>query len=378
MKNTNHWNKIIIRFLIIKICTPIVCGPLTDRIPQLTLEEKIGQLIMTSIITKSNTSDLIDDPSFFITEINVGGILFYNWANDLSSPKAVSELTSFLQEYAKKGKKIPLIFGIDQEGGPVTRLKNNFFYPPSNYEIGSTGNVKIAEHNAQKAGTDLKNGGIHINFAPVVDIQNQDKVGYISQRSFGTDQQKVTVFARAAIAGYHAAGVATTIKHFPGHGSAFIDSHIDLPIITLSKNELFEHDLYPFKQLAGETDLIMTGHLLIPALDPDYCATFSKKILSILREDLHFNGIIISDSLGMKGALKNIPSLEEAALSAFLAGCDLLIIVKEQGKSTHDDIKKIQTTFINAFHNHKISEERINESLFRILSLKEKYIILNY
>lgn len=356
---------------------PIICGPLTDRIPQLTLEEKIGQLIMTSIITKDNALDGIDDPSFFITQMNVGGILFYNWSNDLSSLKTVSELTSFLQTYAKNDKKIPLIFGIDQEGGPVTRLKSTFFHPPSNYEVGNTDNPSIAEHNAQKAGTDLKNCGIHINFAPVVDMQNKHKVGYISQRSFGTDPQKVTAFARAAIAGYHAAGVATTIKHFPGHGSALVDSHLDLPVITLSKNELFEHDLYPFMHLADETDLIMTGHLLIPALDPNFCATFSQKILSILREDLHFNGIIISDSLGMEGALKNISSLEEAALQAFLAGCDLLIIVRGQGKSTQDDIKKIQATFINAFHNQIISQKRLDESLFRILSLKEKYVFSN-
>lgn len=345
--------------------------PLED----LTLEEKVGQIL----IGYFNGETVNADAKTLIENTHIGGMLYYNWANGLTSPEQVSQLSSDLQAIAK----IPLFIAIDQEGGLVSRLTKGFTVFPGNRALGVTGDSQLAEESAFATGQELQNVGINMNLAPVVDINNNPYNPILSIRCFGDSPEIVTSFARRALIGYHRAGIITSLKHFPGHGDVTINSHEGLPILKKSKEQLRLKEFIPFASLAQETDTIMTGHLMLPSIDPNYCATLSKIILDIPRKEMGFEGLILSDSLIMEGLLKNGLSIEETAIQAFNAGCDVLILGGKQMLGTTigyeltvKDIQNIHLSLLEAVKNGRISETRLNESVERILALKTKYGIL--
>lgn len=332
------------------------------------LEEKVGQMMMVCFRGESANENAKE----LIQEVGVGGIIYYTWANELSSPKQVQHLSESLQALAK----IPLFIATDQEGGRVARLKEGFTLSPGNQAIAATGNPHIAYDYAFVMGQEMKAVGINMNLAPVVDVNVNPKNPVIGERSFSDSPEIVAIFGKEALNGYHRAGVMTTLKHFPGHGDVETDSHTDLPIVNKPLHELEQIELFPFAVLAKDTDAIMTAHILVPSMDEENCATLSKKILSYLRETTGFKGLIVADSLTMQGVLKQCNSLEEATLRAINAGCDLLLfggkllIGQENKETSPDDIKRIHTLIVEAVKNGLISEERINESVERILQLK--------
>ena len=344
-------------------------------ITQLTLEEKVGQIL----IAHFNGATLNADAKTLIEDIHAGGILYYNWANHLASPKQILQLSSDLQKLAK----IPLFISIDQEGGLVSRLTKGFTVFPGNKALGITSIPLLAEKCAFAIGQEMHSVGINMNFAPVVDINNNPRNPVIGIRSFGSSAETVISFARETLNGYHKAGVITSLKHFPGHGDTSIDSHEALPIIKKTKEELQCNEFLPFSSLATQADTIMTAHVMIPSIDPKYCATLSKTILDILRHEMNFNGVILSDSLIMEGLLKNGSSIEEIAIQAFNAGCDMLILGGKQLIGTRlnyeltlKDIQKIHKSLVQAVKSGCISETRLNESVERILTLKAKYSLM--
>lgn len=184
----------------------------------------------------------------------------------------------------------------------------------------------------------------------------------------------------SALQGYREAGIVAALKHFPGHGDASVDSHEAVPLIPKNRDELDRCELLPFRELAGEADAILTAHLMFPALDPDHCATFSKKIMEgVLREEFNFQGVIMTDSLAMQGILSQCSSLEEAVLKSLEAGHDLILLGGKQLLATQngleftiDDVERLCKFLVEAVKTGRLSERRVDEAVTRILRLKEK------
>lgn len=343
----------------------------------MSLEEKIGQLLMVHF----NGEEVNEEAKTLIQDLHVGSIIYYNWANGLHSPEQVCQLSSGIQKLAEQNRMgIPLLIAIDQEGGLVARLTRGFTIFPGNKALGMSGDTMLAEQSCTAIGKELRAVGINMNLSPVTDINNNQKNPVIGIRSFGETPEIVLSFAKKALQGYRQAAVISTLKHFPGHGDVELDSHADLPFLNKSTQQLKEFELLPFAELAKEADAVMTAHIIVPAWDSKNCATLSKKCLDVLRNDLGFEGVILTDSLVMEGLLKNCASIDDAAIRALDAGCDLLILGGKQLTGAHasleltiTDVKRIHEALTNAVKTERISEERLNQAVDRVLKLKQKY-----
>lgn len=344
----------------------------------LSLEEKVGQLLMVHV--RGETPG--DDARVLIQEIKVGGIIYYSWANGLDKPEQVQMLSAGLQDLAKENPRaFPLLIAADQEGGIVARLGAGFTKFPGNKALGETKDPNLSELVARAMGEELKAVGINMNLAPVVDVNSNPRNPIIGIRAFGEDPETVTAFGESALKGYKSTNVIATLKHFPGHGDVEVDSHEDLPVILKTKEELQAVELLPFKNLAGLADVIMTAHILVPAFDPKNCSTLSEKTLNYLRETIGFKGVIIADSLVMQGVLKQCGTVDEAAIKALQAGCDILLLggrlligENSQVELTVVDIRRVHKAIVEAVKSGRVSEERVDEAVQRILDLKKRYL----
>lgn len=343
----------------------------------LTLEEKVGQLLMVHFHGRETN----EDARYLIQGLHVGGIIYYQWANDLSHPLQVQKLSHGLQLLAQEASQaIPLLIAIDQEGGRVSRLKQGFTVFPGNYALGQTGEWSWGEESAWMVGQELRAVGISLNLAPVVDIYTQPANPIIGIRAFSSSPSEVARWGSCALRGYKRAGLIAALKHFPGHGDVKVDSHEALPIVNKKREVLEQVELYPFRSLAPQADVIMTAHLLVPALDTQ-CVTFSRKVVhDLLRKDFNFQGVIMTDSLAMEGILSQCSSLEEAVLKSLEAGHDLVLLGGKQLLASQnglefgvDDVRRVHRFLVNAVRQGHLSEDRLNESVARILALKQKY-----
>jgi len=283
----------------------------------------------------------------------------------------------------KIGKKI---VAVDQEGGGrATRLKGEGFLKlPAAREIGENEAYLLAK----TMGEQMREVGITFNLAPVVDLDSNPQNPVIGARSFGSDPDRVIAVAEKMLAGYRDAGVAVCLKHFPGHGDTTQDSHLHLSRIDKTVEELQKGELKPFRALAEKADAIMTAHILVPALDPDNPATCSEKILTgLLRREWRYEGVVVSDSLTMRAVApdqqsfeKTVASVSEAAVRAFNAGCDLLILGRiEWADFTPTPEQEarfpslIFQNFSRAVEEGRISQERLRASRLRIENLRSHY-----
>ena len=352
----------------------IFCGLLAltsisiqHQMENMTIEQKVGQVIISHVHAKEVNADAKK-----LVDLGIGGVIYYNWANGLDSLNQVRNLSSGLQEIAK----IPLFIAIDQEGGIVERLQNGFTRWPGNRALGETNDVRLAYKAAYCIGKELLSAGINVNFAPVVDVNSNPNNPVIGVRSFGKDPQKVTDFGLKAVEGFEGVGIIPCLKHAPGHGDTGKDSHIDLPVIYKTLEEMKAVELYPFTYIRSK--MVMTAHILIPAIDPDNCSTLSKKTLDLYRKETGFGGVIISDSLVMEGVLKGAKNVDEVAIKAFNAGCDILLLGGSQLHGTKtfelsvEDIEHVQRSMVNAVEVGEICSERLDEAVRRILNLKSQ------
>ncbi|MDR2539854.1 MAG: beta-N-acetylhexosaminidase [Chlamydiales bacterium] len=351
----------------------IFIGLISHAYSEMSLEEKVGQLLMVHF----HGEEAHQEAKTLIQDLHVGGVIYYNWCNGLVSASQISHLSTGLQKLAKT----PLFIAVDQEGGLVNRLKQGFTLFPGNLALAKTRQPELAEESAFAIGQELLSVGINMNLAPVVDINNNPYNPIIGIRSFASSADQVILFAKHALEGFHRAGMITCLKHFPGHGDVMVDSHQGLPIIKKTKEQLDKLELLPFYQLAGQADSIMTAHLLLPALDSKNCATLSKNILTnLLREEMGFQGVIISDSLVMQGFLNNGYSIEEAAIRSINAGCDLLILGGKQLNAhsslelNREKIQNIHQALLQAVQTGIIAQKRLEEALERILTLKSRIV----
>jgi beta-glucosidase-like glycosyl hydrolase/CubicO group peptidase (beta-lactamase class C family) len=320
----------------------------------MTIDEKIGQLFMVQAYSNKDEkhSRLIEN---FIKKYHIGGLIFMR-----GTPKKQAILNNKYQSISK----IPLLIGFDGEWGLNMRLKNTYRFP-WNMTLGAIQNNKLIEDFGKQVAKHCKRLGIHINFAPVVDININPKNPIIGNRSFGEKRENVTKKAMAFIKGMQDQHVLANAKHFPGHGDTASDSHKALPILDFSFERLDSIELYPYKQLIkSNLTSVMVAHLSVKALEPneELPTSLSYRVITrLLKEKLNFKGLILTDALNMKGA-SNYAKPGEIDLVAFIAGNDMLLIPENVPVA----IAKIK----NALDEKIISEGRLNHSVRKILKAK--------
>jgi beta-N-acetylhexosaminidase len=342
------------------------------------LKDRIAQAIMMGLdgpVPSSEEKSLIEQ--------GIGGVILFE--RNCRHPAQIVALVKELQEIAsKKGPGIPLSIAIDQEHGPVTRIKEGITPFPSAGNMGKMGESDLVRRSARIIGRELALMGITMNLAPVADLLLHPQNRVIGKRSYGRDPQIVGTMVAAAIEGLQAAGVAACAKHFPGHGATATDSHKDLPTLERSREELEKAELIPFRMaVRAEVAAIMPGHLLCPAFDPKLPATLSSLILQgLLRDDLGFEGSVLSDDLAM-GALNQWGSIEERGVAAMKAGIDFLLVAnptpsfrfygKRDPTKWEGTVQGLLAALKKGLASGAISKERAEEALARIKQLKQRY-----
>ena len=317
--------------------------------------EKLGQMVMIGI----QGTKVDDDSLYMLNQYHMGGVILFD--RNMDSPEQVKQLTSDLQ--AQSNEKVPLFIGIDEEGGDVVRMAEKLTPPPSQKEIGATGDIEQAKTWAIKTAKSLKDMGINVNFAPVADVGSNDK------RSYSTDTNTVIDFVRAATKGYQQENIIYSLKHFPGIGKGKVDSHVDSSNIDVVKEVLMTEDILPFKTIIDENEpndyFILVSHLKYPALDEEYPASLSSKIMTdLLRNELGYKGIIITDDMEM-GAVANHNDFRSIGVKSIKAGADIVLVCHE-----YEHQQEVYLGLLDAVNSGEISQERIDGSVKRIIKVK--------
>lgn len=334
--------------------------PIDDKINSMTLDEKIGQMIITGF----NGSEYNDDMDRLINEYKVGGVILF--ARNIEDSNQMIELTRALQE---NNNNIPLFISIDEEGGRVSRLPDDIEKFPAAFDIGLINNDQTAYENGKEIGYTLKRLGINLDYAPVLDIYSNENNTVIGDRAFSKEESIVSTMGIATMEGIEDADIIPVVKHFPGHGDTEVDSHYGLPIVYKTLEELRNFEFIPFvKAIESGCDVIMVSHIILNEVDSSNPASLSKIVISdLLRKDLEFDKVVITDDMSM-GAITSIMSIEEACIKSIEAGCDILLL-----GNAYEEIEQVINSIKLKLYNGEISEEQINKSVKRILELKKKY-----
>ncbi|WP_246187927.1 beta-N-acetylhexosaminidase [Paenibacillus tengchongensis] len=337
-------------------------SPAEAELAAMTLEQKIGQMLLAGI----DGTELDKEARSMIADDQVGGIILY--ADNISNLQGMVSLINELKS-SNRDHPAPLWISVDQEGGKVSRLPKEYAAFPESGTVGSTGDSEAAGTMGRLLAKAVKSAGFNMNFAPVLDIASNPDNPIIGTRSFGSTAQLVAAMGIAEMKGIAAEGVVPVVKHFPGHGDTSVDSHLELPVVDKSREELAELEWRPFAAAVEEqADAVMIAHILFPQLDPDRPASLSERIISdLLRREMGFQGVVITDDLTMGAITKNY-TLAAAAVDTVLAGSDILLVAHE-----YDNERAVREALLNAVKNGTITEERIDESVLRILALKNKY-----
>lgn len=324
-----------------------------------SFQDNIGQCLMVGIPQPT----LDTETHRILADLQPGGIILFQ--RNYTDPNALQALCADI--HALTPERPPLI-ALDAEGGRVHRLSPPFTHFPPALQVGQTGSPQLAHEVGVALGRELRSVGIDIDFAPVLDVYSNPDNTVIGDRAFSSDPQRVTEFGCALAAGLRAAGVLPCGKHFPGHGATMIDSHDDLPYDERNRTTLEELDLIPFQAaIAQEIELLMTAHVVYPALDPQQPASLSPIIMNdLLRKRLGFQGVIVSDDLEM-GAIVRHSSVAAAAVQALSAGADLLLVCQslERALSARDACRR-------ALQQGVLTEERVTEAQRRVERLKQR------
>lgn len=361
-------------FLLTLYCAHAQNDPLlvSDRVAQqrwverqyneMSLDEKLGQLFMVSVAS-SQDKVATDRITSLIKEHKIGGVIF-----STGGPVRQAKLTNKYQA----ASKTPLMVGMDAEWGLAMRLDSTYAFP-WNMTLGAIQDNAIVEKVGRQIGKHAKRMGVHINFAPDIDINVNPQNPIIGNRSFGEDRDNVTQKGMAFMKGMESAGVLSCGKHFPGHGDTATDSHHALPVINFSRKRLDSVELYPYKQLINEgLSSVMIAHLEVPALElkKELPSSLSEQIVTgILKEEMGFKGLVFTDALNMKGVTEGRKN-GNAELKAFLAGNDMLLMPTE--------IEKAKEKLTKAYEKGTITEERLAESVKKILRAKYKVGLHRY
>ena len=350
------------------------------RLQNMTLREKVGQLFLVrpDALDASQTDEQIEDPSGTgVTELSdamadmlaqypVGGIILFG--KNIAAPEQVSGFIGDLQA----ASSTPLFIAVDEEGGLVARLANNPAFHVRQYEsaaaVGESGDTAAALDMGAAIGAYLRQYGFNLDFAPVADVNSNPNNTVIGTRAFSSDAAVAARMAKAMAEGLKQQQIIPTFKHFPGHGDTAEDSHVGVAVSHKTKAEMEACEWLPYQSLT-DRDCVMVGHIATPQLTGDLTpASMSGEIVTgVLRQQLNFPGVVITDSLEM-GAITQEYSAAEAAVGAIAAGCDILLCP--------EDLQAAFDAVMNAAENGTISQGRIDESVSRILLLKQSYGLL--
>ncbi|KXH86968.1 beta-N-acetylhexosaminidase [Sporosarcina sp. HYO08] len=328
----------------------------------ISLDEKIGQMIFGGV----NGTEMTAETKNTIKNYHVGGIILFG-----NNIEGKTQTVNFLNgmKTANAENPYPLLLGVDEEGGSVTRMPEGIKSLPSSRSIGALNNPNVSFNVGTILGKQMKALGFNLDFAPVLDVNSNPNNPVIGDRSFGDNPNIVTRLGIQTMKGIQNEGVISVIKHFPGHGDTGVDSHLELPKVNKSYKELSKLELVPFKKAISEgADVSMVAHILLPKIEETYPASMSKQVITgILRDDYNFNGVVITDDLTM-GAITDHYNVADAAVQSVKAGADLLLVAHDPNL-----IAKVFDKLKAAVENGEISEDRIDESVERIINLKMKY-----
>lgn len=318
--------------------------------------DKVGQLLMIGIHGKT----LNDDAKFMLNEYRVGGIILFD--RNMESKDQVKSLITDINKTGKSAGLTPLFIGIDQEGGAVARMEDQLIKVPPAEELGKEP-IEQAVSLAKQSGTELKDLGFNINFAPVADL------GLTYGRSFSTNPDDVVRYASAVGKAYDEAGLWYSYKHFPGIGKTDVDLHADTSVVPVSKENLLNEDTKVFvdliKQSKPNTYAIMVSHAMYPQIDAEHPSSLSKAIITDwLRKDMGYNGVVVTDDMDM-GALAKHYTFGDMAVQSILAGSDILLVCHE-----YEHMQEAYNGLMKAVKDGRISKERLDESVKRILLMK--------
>jgi len=332
------------------------------KLEEMSLREKIGQLLMIGYQEED-----FDGILEMIERYKIGNIILFT--RNVKDANHLMNQNKILQKKAIETNGVPLFISIDQEGGMVTRIMKDATFFPGNMALGATENEINAYYVGQMMGQEMKALGVNLNLAPVLDVNNNAKNPVIGVRSYGDNPQVVAQFGKQFIMGLQSNGILATGKHFPGHGDTSVDSHLDLTSVIHDKKRLNEVELVPFKEaiLTG-IDAIMSAHVLFPAYEKDHLpATLSRKVLTnLLRKDLGFRGLIVTDCMEMK-AIDKYYTTEKAVVMAVDAGANLVCISHTRNRQ----IGAIEE-LIKAVEEKRLDERIIDEAVSKVLAYKEK------
>ncbi|MFJ9181298.1 glycoside hydrolase family 3 protein [Streptomyces sp. NPDC102360] len=359
-------------------------APASDKalkkiISGMSLEEKVGQLFVMRVYGHSATAPDQADIDANLQEIGVrtaaelidtyklGGIIYFAWAHNVRDPHQIADLSNGIQRVGlQQPSGIPLLISTDQEHGIVARVGKPATLFPGAMAFGAGRSREDARRAGQIAGAELRAIGIRQDYAPDADVNVNPANPVIGVRSFGADPEAVAGLVAAQVKGYQSAHIASTAKHFPGHGDTATDSHTGIPYISHTREQWEQLDAPPFKAaIAAGIDSIMTAHIVVPALDPsEDPATLSRPILTgILREQLGYDGVVVTDSLGMQGVRDKYGD-DRVPVLALKAGVDQLL--------NPPTLSVAWNGVLDAVRSGELTEARLDESILRVLRLKSK------
>jgi beta-N-acetylhexosaminidase len=305
-----------------------------------------------------------------IDELNPCGVILFS--RNILDPVQTAELNRDVQSYALNNHRPGLFIGVDQEGGRVRRLREPFAVFPPALELASSDAPEEAVREFARVTTlEIRLAGFNVDFAPVLDVLDRTEdlsSSVIGDRSYGYDPAAVSRLGGIVIETMRSHGVIPCGKHFPGHGGTLVDSHLELPVDDRQWDEIRIRDLVPFRDAVNmNVEMLMTAHILYPALDPEFPATLSAPIIrGTLRETLHYHGVVITDDLDMAAVAHHFP-IEECALKALSAGVDILLVCNSPEKAL-----SARSSLAEVVKDGRISQGRIEESLRRIHRLKSR------
>ena len=328
----------------------------------MNLKEKVGQVFMLGLQGTEVSKEL----RTLFQHYHPGGVVLFT--RNLEEPAQAAHLINALQKLAPA---MPLFVAIDQEGGRVARLPKGFTVFPGQGALGRAGTVELAYSFAEVTAQELRAIGVNMNLTPVLDINSNPHNPIIGDRAFGNEPLQVETLGLAVIAGLQDNGVLACGKHFPGHGDTSVDSHKELPIVSHGLERLREIELRPFVHcFSNGLAAVMSAHVKYPALDPEFPATLSSAIMTdLLRSQLHFKGLALTDDLEMRAILAHY-GIEEAAIRSLNAGADILLICKEE----EHQVAAMDAVY-QAVKKGEISELQLQHAVLRILEAKERYLI---
>ncbi|MSQ47483.1 MAG: beta-N-acetylhexosaminidase [Deltaproteobacteria bacterium] len=321
---------------------------------------QLGQLFMVGIPQPT----LDNETRSLLQELRPSGIILFR--RNYTGPAALAVLCTELHSLFSSHR---LLVALDHEGGRVHRVSPPFTHFPPAMRIGQTGSVALAYRVGLAMGHELRRVGIDIDFAPALDVLTNPANTVIGDRAFSSDPYQVALFGRALIRGLRESGVIPCGKHFPGHGGTLMDSHEDLPQDDRTREELASIDVYPFQQALGEgIAMLMTAHVRYPALDLEFPATISSKIITgLLRQQMHYDGVVVTDDLEM-GAVVRHSTVAQTVINALNAGADMMLVCH-----TIELAIAARDACLQALENGTLSHQRVEEAAQRINALRQSH-----